>query len=101
MNATELCPPPHMEAGDLHGKDATYTIKGVSFSEVGEERETKGVVMLNEFPRALVLNRTNLKRIIAHHGLDTDDWVGKQITIYPSETDFRGKTVPCLRVREK
>lgn len=99
MKANELCPAPHLEAADLSG-DTPVTIKGVDFREVGDEKVTKGVVFFDEFPRGLVLNRTNLKRIIAQHGGETDDWIGKTITLYPSETDFGGKTVDCIRVRE-
>lgn len=100
MRANELCPPPHLEAADLNGKDTVVTITGVDFAEVGEEKARKGVLRLEEFPRAMVLNRTNLKRLIAMLGNETDDWTGKRITLYPSETDFGGNTVPCLRVRE-
>lgn len=100
MKANELCPPPHLEAADLDG-DTTVTIKDVEFAEVGEEKETKGVVWFEEFPRSMVLNRTNTKRLIGLHGGETDDWVGKKVTLYPSETEFGGRTVPCLRVREK
>jgi hypothetical protein len=99
MHANELCPAPHLEAADLGGNDAVVTITGTDFHEVGEARERKGVVQFKEFPRAMVLNRTNLRCIIALHGDETDTWPGKQITIYPSETDFGGQTVPCLRVR--
>jgi hypothetical protein len=100
MKASELCPPPHLEAADLEG-DTVLTIKGVDFREVGDEKVTKGVVFFDEHKRGLVLNRTNLKRIIAAHGNETDSWVGKKITLYPSETDYQGKTVDCIRVREK
>ena len=101
MKANELCPPPHLEAADLDGKDLTVTIKSVGFGEVGEEKKTRGIVLFEGLPRGLVLNRTNLKRIIGHHGNETDAWAGKKITLYASETDFAGKTVPCIRVREK
>lgn len=100
MRASELCPPPHLEAADFSG-DTEVTIAGVAFSEVGEEKQTKGVLKFAEYSRSMVLNRTNLKRIIAQHGNETDSWVGKKITLYPSETDFAGKTVDCIRVREK
>jgi hypothetical protein len=100
MRATELCPPPHLEAADFEG-DTVVTIKRVDFAEVGDEKVTKGVVYFDEHKRGLVLNRTNLKRIVGLHGSETDDWVGKKITLYPSETDFGGKTVDCIRVREK
>ena len=100
MKANELCPSPHLEAADFKG-DTVVTIKAVDFKEVGDEKVTKGVVYFDELPRGLVLNRTNVKRIIALHGNETDDWKGKKITLYPSETDFGGKTVDCIRVREK
>jgi len=100
MRANELCPAPHLEAADFDG-DTVLTIKAVDFAEVGDEKVMKGVVYFSELKRGLVLNRTNLKRIIAQHGTDTDDWVGKKITLYPSETDFGGKTVDCIRIREK
>lgn len=99
MKANELCPAPHLEAADLAG-DTSVTIKGVTFAEVGEDKERKGVVLFEEFPRALVLNRTNLKRIIRQHGNETDGWIGQTIVLFPSETDWGGRTVPCIRVRE-
>lgn len=100
MKATDLCPSPHLEAADLSG-ETVVTIVKVGYSEVGAEQETKGVVHLEEFSRAWVLNRTNLKRLIAMLGNETDAWVGKKVSLYPSETDFGGKTVPCIRVRER
>ena len=98
MKANDLVPPPHLEAGDLE-KDVFVTITGVDFEEVGEEKGRKGVLHLKEFSRSMVLNRTNLKRIVMQHGDQTDDWIGKGIVIYGSETEFAGRTVPCIRVR--
>lgn len=101
MDATKLCPAPHIEAAELGGKDVEVTITKVGFSEVGEEKVNKGVIYFEEFDRGFVVNRTNIKRIIAQHGAETDDWPGKKLTLYPSETDYQGRTVPCIRVREK
>ncbi len=101
MQATKLCPPPHLEAADLNGAVVTVTIKGVGFSLVGEQRVEKGVIHFNEYDRGMVMNRTNIKRLIVLHGNETDAWVGKKIMLYPSETDFGGKTVPCIRVKEQ
>lgn len=100
MRSIELCPSPHLEAADLEG-DTVVTIKSCTFHEVGKEKETKGVIFFDEFDRAMVVNKTNRVRIEGHHGFDTDDWIGKTITLYASETDFGGQTVPCLRVRVK
>lgn len=100
MDAMKLCPAPHIEAAELKG-ETPVIIKEVSFAEVGEEKVTKGVLLFEEFDRGMVLNRTNLKRIVEIHGAETDDWVGKKITLYPSETEFGGRTVDCIRVRQK
>ena len=101
MRAVDLCPPPHLCAEDLEGQEQVVTIKDVDFEKVGEEREEKGVIFYREHKRGMVLNRTNLLRIIALHGDETDDWKGKRITLYPSEADFGGRTVPCIRVKEQ
>lgn len=101
VNAIDLCPPKHLDAADLKGADCLVTIESAHYTEVGEKHETKGAIKFKEFPRSMVINRTNIKRLIAHLGNDVAAWYGKQITIYPSETDFGGKTVPCIRVREK
>jgi hypothetical protein len=101
LDANKLCPAPHIEAAELNGEEKVVTIKSVNFSEVGKEKVTKGIIYFEEFDRGMVVNRTNLKRVIAHHGNETDSWVGKELTLYPSETDWQGQTVPCIRVREK
>jgi hypothetical protein len=101
MKANELCPAPHLEAADLNGKDVVLTIEKVGFNNVGQAQVKKGIVYFSDADRGLVLNRTNTKRIIGIYGNETDSWVGKKITLYPSEADFQGNTVPCIRVREK
>ena len=101
MDASKLCPAPHIEASELAGKDVEVTIKEVGFGLVGVEQVEKGIVYFDEFDRGFVVNRTNLKRLIRLHGNDTSKWVGQKVTLYPSETDFNGSTVPCIRVREK
>lgn len=100
MDARKLCPAPHIEAAELDG-DTEVTITKVDFAEVGAEKVTKGVVYFEEFDRGFVVNRTNLKRIIVWHGAETDQWVGKKITLYQSETEFNGDTVDCIRIRQK
>lgn len=101
MHVNDLCPPQHLEAADLCGKDVIVTIKSFSHHEVGAKKEVKGVVFFEEFKRSMVLNRTNAGRIAKLYGVDTDKWIGKKITLYESEASLAGNTVPCIRVREK
>lgn len=103
MRVTELCPSPHLEAldvGDKIGDEVIVTIKGVRIAEVGQDKVAKGVVEFNEYDRGLVLNKTNSRMIASIHGAQTDQWKGKKLVLYRSETSFQNKTVPCIRVKE-
>jgi len=52
-------------------------------------------------PKSLVMNSTNLNRMIAHFGTDeTDDWIGKPVILYvDKEVPMGGKLVEGLRLR--
>lgn len=45
------------------------------------------------------LNKTNGKVLAKAFGDDSRDWVGHDIVIYKSTTEFQGDIVPCLRIR--
>jgi hypothetical protein len=32
-------------------------------------------------------------------GEDTNDWIGAKVSLYPSRVDFKGKTMPTIKVR--
>ena len=90
---------PYLKAGCLEGKDLVATIDRVQVQEVGSDKDRCPVVFFREFKKGLGLNKTNAKRIRNLYGADVDQWPGKRVTLYPSETDFGGQTVDCLRVR--
>lgn len=99
MNVRDLFPSKYVTAEDLAGRDHTVTIAGIRIEDVGKEQEQRPVVYFAGQAKGMVLNRTNAKRISETYGADTDRWVGQQITLYPSETDFGGESVPCIRIR--
>ncbi len=104
MRVTDLCPSPHIEAldlGDKIGDERVFVIAKVEKREVGSDKVMKGVVLFKDFERGFVLNKTNSRTIAALFGSDCKDWIGKKIALYRSETAFQGKTVPCVRVRDK
>lgn len=65
----------------------------------GEDR-SKLVVRFAEFGKPMVLNRTNIKRLVKIFGTaDTGQWRG-EITVYVDhDIEFGGRTVGGLRVR--
>lgn len=48
--------------------------------------------------KKLVLNKTNARSIAKLYGYETNDWVGKKITLFPTQCDAFGETVDCVRV---
>jgi hypothetical protein len=49
--------------------------------------------------KALVVNKTNAQRIAMMYGNDTDEWIGKSITLYVDIVDFQGKATEAIRIK--
>ena len=101
MNVHSMFPSKYVAASDLGGQDAPVIIGGIRIEKVGSEEEQRPVIYFQGFTKGMVLNRTNAKRIAELYGADTDKWVGRPISLYPSETEYAGDTVPCIRVRKE
>lgn len=99
-NINDAFPSNYLKASDLQGKEALVTIDRVEFEAVGREREMKAVVYFQGKQKGIVLNKTNAKKIIEISGSAlTEEWHGTQIKIYPTETEFGGETVDCIRIK--
>ena len=103
MNISDVFDSRFVRAADLKGTDSTVTISRVVMESLGHgpDADSKPVVYFTDRKKALVLNRTNSAAIAKLYGSETEDWVGKSITLYPTETSFRGQQVPCVRVRNE
>lgn len=104
MKMSLMFPSDFVKAGDLDGKDATKTIKAVTMDELtmsGGRKETRPVIRFSDAEKKLVLNKTNATAIAGMYGNETDAWIGKKITMYPTETQFGSETVDCIRVRKE
>ena len=97
-----LYPSEYLGSPDLHGKDAKVTISRVELEEVcgsDGKKQTKPVVWFDKAKKRFVLCKTNAKSISKQHGNDTDQWVGKSITLYPTTCIAFGQEVECVRIR--
>lgn len=84
--------------------DTVVTIEKVGKANVapkGEEPEYKWLIRFTEFPKPMVLNSTNIKRLAkACASDDTDEWTGKQVVLYVDpDVEFAGNVVGGLRIR--
>jgi len=99
-NINDAFPSNYLKASDLQGRQAVVTIDRVEFEAVGREREMKAVVYFTGKQKGMVLNKTNAKKIteITQSAL-TEEWPGHAVVLYPTETEFGGETVECVRIK--
>ena len=89
----------HLKAKDLQGHAVKVTIGGVETVDFKDGKGQKLVLKFQGKEKGLVLNKTNAKIVAKHYGQDFDKWGGNEIEIFPTETEFNGELVACIRVR--
>ncbi len=87
-----------IKAEDLKGRAVKVTIDKIELEEVGTSGY-KAVIHFVGKEKALVLNVTNAKCLASVFGDDEQAWKGQEIVMYPTTTEYGGKTVDCIRVR--
>jgi hypothetical protein len=95
-----------LKAADLEGSEITLTIKSYEakeFDEKGRNGETykalKPVFSFHETDKTFVMNKTNREAVAYAYGKEMDDWLDKEITLYPTIVPFGDKKVEAIRVR--
>lgn len=92
----------HLYSYDLDGREVTVQIEKVFAGELIGEKGRKSKKPMIKFvgkDKKLALNKVNGKIVAKLYGKDTDEWLGKFITLYPTTTEFGGETVDCIRIK--
>lgn len=100
---SDMFPSKWLKASDFEDGDATLTIREVGQERIGQGKDAadKFVLYFVDEDRGLVLNKTNVGTIAKLHGDDTDDWIGKDVTLFATEVQFQSEMVEAIRVRSK
>ncbi len=97
MNIDAAFPSKYLKAHDLLGKTVRLKIAGITVEKLGED--LRPIISFSGTDKTLVVNKTNANRISASYGRETDDWIGKDIEVYPDQVEFQGRMVEAIRVR--
>ena len=94
----------YLKQSDVDG-DVVVTVVKVgqkNIAKQGDEPEMKWLVRFEEFPKPMVLNATNIKRLArACDSDDTDEWTGKKAILYVDpDIEFAGNVVGGLRIKQ-
>ena len=101
-NFRDAFPSKYLKAADVTTPQVV-TMDSVDFADVGtgKSQERKLVAHFVGVPKGLVLNLINSETIAEICGTDDfEKWPSHAIELYPTRTEFQGKRVPCLRIRE-
>lgn len=102
MKIGEMIDSKYLRQGDVDD-EVPVTVQGlkkVNVARDDEDPEYRWTVKFQEFPKPMVLNVTNLKRMAKALGDDTDDWTGKQVILYVDpDIEFGGNVVGGLRIK--
>lgn len=100
MNIDSTFPSNYIKSDELNG-DTVFTISKVVTETLGQgkDAEIKPIIYFQGAEKGLVLNKTNATVISGLYGKETDNWVGKQITLFATEVQFGAEMVLGIRVR--
>jgi arabinogalactan endo-1,4-beta-galactosidase len=97
MKLSSAFPSQYIKAADLQGKSVTVKIDRVETDLIGSDK--KLILYFIGKERGMVLNRTNANKIATLYGEETNDWQNQSIVLFEAMVDFKGDTVPAIRVR--
>jgi hypothetical protein len=90
-------PSKFLRCADLNGRPMRVTIAGIKREDLGDG--PKVVLSFADGEKQLILNKTNARAIAQLYGDETRGWSGKEITLIPTQVDFKGDLVDAIRVR--
>lgn len=101
-NANAVFPSKYLKAAEIK-EDTVLTMTGYQMETLGQgdDAEEKPVIYFEETEKGLACNKTNWETIIGIYGDETDDWIGKPITLFSTEVAYGGKMQMGIRIRLK
>ncbi len=101
MKISTAFPSKYLRAADIDdGAAHVHNIHSVTVEEVADGEDHKPILYFDGVEKGLVLNKTNANTVAGLYGDDTERWVGNPVEMFATETEFQGKRVACIRVRQ-
>ena len=99
MNINKVFPSTYLKASDLNGGEINAVIDSCTEHEIGEEKKPMPVLGFRD-NSLLVLNKTNWNTLLGSFGgEDTDEWNGRNVTLFVAQVSFQGKVVDGIRIK--
>jgi len=104
MKLSQMFPKRYAAGEDLQGKAVTLTIARVASEKMHPQPNApeveRWVAYFKEAKKGVILSRTLAYQFAEILGSeDTDDWLGKRLTLYPQPMTVAGRHVIAIRAR--
>ena len=100
---SDMVPSNYLKVSDLTVDDRyeerDVTIVSCSQESMPGDGELKWVLKVAEFPRGLILNVTNVRKLGELAGNASEQWPGARVRLYVAMASFQGKEVPAIRIK--
>ncbi len=105
MNISQLYPRKYATGEDLKGKPVKVTIARVTVEKMrpnpASPEVEKPVLYVESGQRGIVLSRTLATQIAGIlQADDTNDWLGKQVVLYPQPMQVAGQSRVAIRAKQ-
>lgn len=93
-----------MEIGDKDAEKNVNIIRADArdeFSPFTNKEQKTAFLYTREFPKGMVLNKTNYKTLCKILGVDHSKWNGKRITLIVKEEKIKGELINVLRIAKQ
>lgn len=102
-NIDDMMPSKYLKKSDTTETGRIVTVKSLTSENVGspDKPEPKWIMFFEELPKALVMNKTNLKRAaVIFNSKQTEDWIGRKVNLYfDPMVEFAGEIKGGLRLK--
>jgi hypothetical protein len=103
MKLTEMFATNLLKAADVTdaGGEMPATIAKIEMKEFDNDsggKDRKPIIFFAN-DKQMVCNKTNGTTLGEMFGNETDDWIGKSITLIVQNVDFAGKSTPAIRIK--
>lgn len=103
MKLNEMFPSNLLKAADVSdaGGEMPLTIAKIEMKEFDGDngsKERKPIIFFAN-DKQMVCNKTNGTMLGEMFGTETDEWIGKTITLIVQNVDFAGKSTPAIRIK--
>jgi hypothetical protein len=105
MKLHDMFPSRYVKGEELNGRSVTVTISKVQPEKMRPNPQSpevlRYVLYTNEGKKGVVLSKTTATQIAHAVGsVETEDWIGQQITLYPEPMTVAGVQRVAIRARE-